>query len=198
MNSNKFLPVITVLSIIIMLIGATFSYFSAFAGTNGDAINATAAVFSSAVEVSAVYNGKSLIPMNDTDVLTGYDHQCVDNFGYGACEVYNIEVSNSGNNAYYQGAITFDVNDIENLKYLVLDEDDNVYVNGTLIVDDVSYTLGDAFELGNGETENFKVLIWLSNLDNPQDNQDAGGSFSAAVSYITTNGSRITGTFTSN
>jgi hypothetical protein len=58
--------------------------------------------------------------------------------------------------------------------------------------------LGDSFELDTGESRDFVLVIWLSNLEGPQDDEDAGGNFSASVTYETTYGSRITGTFSVN
>ena len=193
MKKNKLLMIISILLLIVMLIGTTFSYFSVVATADNN-INATTANFGASVTISHLYGDKLLIPMNDIDVMTGYNNQCVDRYSYGACYAYNIHVENTGDKFSYVGMINFDVTDIENLKYLVLDEDNNKYVDGTLISGD-DQTLGDSFELDNGESRDFVLVVWLSNLEGPQNDQDAGGNFSATVSYVSTYGSRITGTF---
>lgn len=193
MKKNKIMLIIPILLLIIMLLGTTFSYFAASAKADQD-IDVVAANFDAGVTISELYGGKSLIPMNDSDVMTGYINQCVDRYGYGACYAYNIHIENTGDKFSYVGSINFDVTDIENLKYLVLDEDNNKYVEDTLISGD-DQTLGDSFELGTGESRDFVLVIWLSNLEGPQDDQDAGGNFSASVTYETAYGSKITGTF---
>lgn len=198
MKNNKFMVIISILLIIVMLIGATFSFFAISTGSSNNAVDMTAANFGASVEITALYNDKTLIPMNDSDVMIGYTNHCVDQYGYGACQAYNIHIINTGDEFGYAGTIKFNVTGIENLKYLVLDEDNNKYVSDTAIVSGEDQTLGDSFVLGNGESKDFVLVIWLSNLMGPQDAQDAGGSFNAAVSYESTYGSRITGTFSVN
>ena len=193
MKKNKFLMIMSILLLIIMLIGTTFSYFAASAKADQD-IDIVAANFDASVILSVLYNDNELIPINDSDVMTGYAQHCVDDLGYGACYAYNIHVENTGDKFSYVGSINFDVTDIENLKYLVLDEYNNKYVEDTLISGE-DQTLGDSFELDTGESRDFVLVIWLSNLEGPQDEQDAGGSFNASVTYESTYGSKITGTF---
>ncbi len=196
MKKNKLLISMSIILLIIMLIGTTFSYFAAFVKSDRN-IESVAATFGAGVEITELYGGKSMIPMDDSDVMTGYNNQCVDIKGYGACYAYNIHIDNTGDKFSYVGTINFDVNDIKNLKYLVLDEENNKYVEDTLISGD-DQTLGDSFELDTGESRDFVLVIWLSNLEGPQDDEDAGGNFSASVTYETTYGSRITGTFSVN
>ena len=193
MKKNKFMMIISILLLIVILIGTTFSYFAAFL-TGDNSVNVTAANFGASVEITVLYGDKSLIPMDDSDVMTGYNNQCIDDFGYGACYAYNIHIDNVGDKFGYVGSINFDVTDIENLKYMVLDEDNNKYVEDTLISGD-DQTLGDAFELDTGESRDFVLIMWLSNFDYPQEEVDAGGNFSASVTYESTFGSRITGSF---
>lgn len=194
MEKNKMLMISSVLLLIVMLLGATFSYFAAIA--RGDQnIDAVAANFGASVTITGLYGDKLLIPMNDSDVMTGYNNQCIDQYGFGACYAYNIHVENTGDKFSYAGTINFDVNDIENLKYLVLGEENNKYVDDTAIISGEDQTLGNAFELDTGESRDFVLVIWLSNLPEPQDDEDAGGNFSALVTYESTYGSKITGSF---
>lgn len=196
MKKNKMLMIMSILLLIVILLGTTFSYFAAFVKGDRD-IETFAANFGANVVISALYDENKLIPMDDSDVMTGYNNQCIDRYGYGACYAYNIHVENTGDKFSYVGSINFDVTDIENLKYLVLDENNNKYVQDTFISGD-DQTLGDSFELDTGESRDFVLVIWLSNLEGPQEDQDAGGNFSASVTYESTYGSKITGTFSVN
>ena len=198
MKNNKFMIVISILLIVVMLIGTTFSFFAISTGSNENAVDMTAATFGASVEVTALYNDRSLIPMDDKDVMKGYNQQCIDDKGFGACQAYTIHISNTGDKNSYTGTIKFNVTDIENLKYLILDEENNKYVSDTAIISGEDQTLGDSFELDTDESRDFVLVIWLSNLNGPQDDYDAGGSFSASVTYESTHGSRITGTFSVN
>ena len=197
MKENRSLMIISIISLIILLLGSTFSYFNISASSNDDAVGLTAMKFDTSVEVTALYNEKSLIPMNDSDTTTAYGQNCVDDDGFGACQAYNIEITNNGELMEYQGDIVFTIDDIQNLKYLVLDEEENEYVSASSIVAGNPLTLGDSFELDTGESKNFVLIIWLSNLDEPQEDYDADGSFTAAVTYRAASGSKITGTFSS-
>ncbi len=196
MKKNNFLMVISILLLIVLLIGATFSYFVASARSDQD-IDAVAANFGAAVEVSLLYGDKPLIPMNDADVIKGYSNNCVDQYGYGACYAYNIHIDNTGDKFSYNGTINFNLTDIENLKYLVLDDANNEVVPSAEIIAGNELTLGNDFELDTNESKDFVLVIWLSNLAGPQDDQDGGGHFSALVTYKSSYGTRITGTFSS-
>lgn len=196
MKNNKFLMIISVLLLFVMLIGATFSFF-AVAINDSNSIAAEAATFGGAVEISALYTGKPLIPMDDTDVEIAFNdtNKCVDIYGYGACQAYNITVTNTGNRSSYIGTINFNLNRIENLKYTLIDDNGDEYVEKTLILTDTDQSLGDSFFLNKDESKTFHLIIWLSNIEDFQDNEDAGGSFSASVTYTSSMGTRITGTF---
>ena len=198
MKTNKNLLVLPILSMIVLLLGATFSFFNISAYSNEGAVGVTAAVVDIEVEVSPLYTGKDLIPMDDNLVMTGYNHNCVDDNQFGACHVYEISVINNGDGSEYSGTINFSINGIEHLNYLLLDEEDNVYVSGTPIVSGTDQSLGNSFALASNETKKFKLVVWLSNYEDEQDDEDGGGSYSALVTYASTYGTRITGTFSSN
>ena len=198
MKTNKNLLVLSIISMIILLLGATFSYFNIAAQSNENAIEIASAVVNISVEINPLYKSKDLIPMDDNLVMTGYNHNCVDDNQYGACHVYEIKVINNGDSSGYVGTINFGIDNIEHLNYLLLDDNDDVYVAGTPIVSGTDQSLGNSFTLSENEMKTFKLVIWLSNYDYEQDSEDGGGSYSALVTYTNTLGSRITGTFSSN
>lgn len=191
MKRDKFVIVMSVVLLIVMLIGTTFAYFAATVRGN-NSVNVTSARASFNVGVTPLYTGKSIVPMDDDDVMTGYENECIDQYGYGACYAYTIHVENTGDKFEYVGSITFDVTDIENLKYILLDDDEEKYVDDTAIESGTPQSLGDSFMLDSGDSRDFVLVIWLTNLDDDQNDYDGGGSFNASVTYTSTYGSKIT------
>ena len=198
MKENKSLMVISVMSLIVIILGATFSYFNISAQTNENAISLSTATIDVELNATPLYIGKDLIPMNDDDVMKGYAQDCIDDNEYGACHVYEISLINNGDSSGYIGTINFNINEIEHLKYLLLDDNDEIYVDKTAIVSGTDQSLGNSFVLNSGETKTFKLIIWLSNYEYEQNDEDGGGSYTASVTYTSVSGSRITGTFSAN
>lgn len=198
MKENKFLIILPMISMIILLLGATFSYFTTTVHSNEAAVGFTAAKIGASLEVTPLYTGKDLIPMDDTDVMKGYAHSCVDDNSYGACQAYTITLTNTGDPFEYVGTINFTVEEIEHLKYLLLDENGEIYQDKTEITSGTDLSLGQNVSLGENESKNFTLIVWVSNFDYLQDDEDGGGNFSALVTYTTANGSKVTGTFSAN
>lgn len=195
MKNKKTEVIIYVLTFIFMTIGTTFAYFSASAQSDTDAINSNAAKLNVKLSVLPLYTDNVIIPMNNSDIITAYNQECVDNLGNGACYAYTINVENGGAESDYTGKIKFNLNNITNLNYLLLDEEGNKYQDITEIVSDTDQTLGNSFFLGNEESKTFTLLVWLPNLDYPQEDLDADGSFGASVTYTSGNNGRVTAIF---
>ena len=205
MKNNKmkfFMLVTSAVSIIILLIGTTFSYFTMSTGSDTDKLSVNAEQINVTLSVSSVYVGKKLIPTNDSDIMIAYKQNCVDDFGYGACLAYNLEISNFSMVQDMIGSINFTTNGIENLSYMLLDEGGNVYLPKTLVTDDTTnMPLGSSFILEDGSevptSKKFTLIIWLSNLPNiDQSDVDADKSFSATVFYRSIYGGELTGHIT--
>lgn len=146
-------------------------------------------------------SGIKLIPTRDEDIMTAYLNNCIDDYGYGACNVFNFTLSNFSYKQDVVGMISFKVNNIKHLSYMVLDENDNIYLDKTSVnVEETNdLSLGDNFILEEGSSttptsRNFKLVVWLSNIEEAQDDDDAGGSYSASVKYYSVLGSELTGT----
>ena len=194
MMRNKFLSVISVLTLIFIAIGGTFSFFTTYNGSNNGAVNSKASKIGANVLVSALYNDHKLIPMNDSDIMTAFsdEYKCVDINNYGACNAYTIDIENIGEEMDYFGTINFNIDDITNLNYMVLDEDNNEYVPATRIVAGENMTLGPTFMLPKDGSRHFTLLMWLSNYERNQ-NDEASGTYSASVSFESFSGYKITG-----
>lgn len=198
---NVFLLVTSILSTFILLIGATFSYFSTRNMSKMNALAVEAGKVRLGLGVSPLYTGYKLIPTNDSDIMTAYNQKCLDDYGYGACIAYEFEVYNFNLKQDVIGKIDFNVEGIENLSYMVLDENDTIYLDKTSVGNGITkdlplgehFILEDATEL-NSKSKKFKLIIWLTNLEQDQNDTDAGGQFSATITFSSVYGGKLTAT----
>lgn len=198
---NVFLLVTSILSTFILLIGTTFSYFSTRNMSKMNALAVEAGKVKLGLGVSPLYTGYKLIPTNDSDIMTAYDQQCLDDYGNGACLAYEFEVYNFNLKQDVIGKIDFNVEGIENLSYIVLDENDTIYLDKTSVGNGITkdlplgehFILEDATEL-NSKSKKFKLIIWLTNLEQDQNEIDAGGQFSATITFSSVYGGKLTAT----
>lgn len=198
---NLFLLITSVLSIIMLVIGGTYSYFNMRTMSKLNAVAVEAGKIKIGLGVSPIYTGYKLIPTNDSDIMTAYNQKCLDDYDNGACLAYGLEIFNFSTNAQQAfGTINFTLNNIENLRYLILDENNNVYLDKSKVTANKDLTLGDSFTI-NGVTtgkqfgsKKFVLIVWLSNLNEDQTPIDAGGTFSATVTYSSIYGGKLTAT----
>lgn len=193
MKKSNVFSIVWSLAFVFMVIGATFSYFNTQNSSTTGAVAAGSGHVGINLLVTPLFEAKPLIPMDDGDIWKAYDNECIDDNDYGACQAYSVDVVNNGGDSDYSGVINFSIGDITNLNYMVLDEDDNVYVAKTHINSGTDQTMGNSFTLLDGETKNFKLLIWLSNYSRNQDEEDAGGTYSASMTFQSAGGYKISG-----
>lgn len=200
-KTNIFLIVTSVFSMIIILIGATFSYFTISSMSKVDAISAESGKLQIGLGVSPVYSGYPLIPLRDELIDKAYSQNCKDDNGNGACLAYTLEVFNFADANEVEGFIDFTIEGIENLSYKMLDENGNDYldINHIDSSKSIGLSLGKPFYLEKGSEQNsyskkFTLLIWLTDIGEAQDREDSNGKFSATVTYRTSEGGRLTAT----
>ena len=198
-NAKKFLLVTSTLSILVLLIGTTFSFFTYDTKSKNNALKVSAAQIRINLGMSKLYTGHVLIPLDDSLIDRAYQNRCVDDIGWGACLAYSLELFNYSKEVEIESIIDFNIKGVKNLSYMVLDEDGNRYLDITHIDSENStgLTLGEPFTISDGTVEQqskkFLVLIWLSDTGVIQDKDDAGGSFDAKVTFKTTTGGQLTG-----
>ena len=193
MKNNKTLLVIYVLTFIFVTVGSTFAFFSQANGSNEGALASMSTRVGINLYVDPLFTGKELIPMDDANVDIALENSCVDIHEFGACQAYIITVENVGEELSYDGIINFDITGITHLKYLLYDEIGETYTPITAVETGTDQSLGDAFVLPKDGTRVFKLVIWLSNIDDYQDEYDGGGRFNATVTYRSLTGVEITG-----
>ena len=84
---------------------------------------------------------------------------------------------------------------------MVLDENDTIYLDKTSVGNGITkdlplgehFILEDATEL-NSKSKKFKLIIWLTNLEQDQNDTDAGGQFSATITFSSVYGGKLTAT----
>ena len=199
-DKKSLLLMLYIFSFIIMLFGVSFSYFTAKARSDNTALNAKSGKLTLGLEVSSKYTEHKLIPAADTDIMKAYHNECVDDYGNGACVAYDIEVTNDSAKQDVIGTIDFKIEHIENLSYLVLDEEENIYQNITKIEKSSTnmplgnnFILDSALETGIPTRKKFVLVIWLSDYDYNQE-EDRGGTFSASITYNSIYGQKLTST----
>ncbi len=114
-----FLGVVSVATLIVAIIGATFAWFSASVGSGENDVNLTAYQFDAKLTVDRVFPtaenaSKKIIPFvpdkvlnegleNETNnmnyALNDATDKCVDSSGYLVCSLYKITVTNNGSDA---------------------------------------------------------------------------------------------------
>lgn len=197
---NVFLLITSVFSTLTLVVGITFSYFSINNMSELNALAVEAGKISLGLGVTEKYTGHTLIPLNDKDIDKAYEQRCLDYYNRGACLAYTLTLSNYNVAQEVETLIDFNLNEVENLSYMVLDSDGNRIKDVTHIdsKNPNNLTLMDPFVIEDGtiapEIKEYTLLIWLTNLDRSQNDEDGGGSFSAIVTFKTTYGSRLTGT----
>lgn len=116
-GSGIFLGVVSVATLIVAIIGATFAYFSTLTNSAEDAVNVTAYEFATEVtsveriypttEALAGLAGQGIIPLNPTAEVEGAtggetnllyalnNKSCVDDRGYMVCALYKVTLTNN-------------------------------------------------------------------------------------------------------
>lgn len=207
----NFYSVVSVLTFLIMGVGATFAYFNAIAQGEEMPISTSSIYVRMNLNILPLYNGKlfeetddglvikPFLPTNDDDIFKAFENKCLDYYGNGACLAYTVQIENIG--MEQSGHIIFNTESAEftNLKYLVLDNNNNyeplilptLAVNNDINVEEDD--LGTPIETAEGEAREVTLLIWLSNVNEQQDHEQ-GATFVGQVTYISNMGAKITGT----
>lgn len=206
-KTNRFLVFMSFFSTIFLLVGTTFSYFSLSARSEQDAIAANAGKIKLGLGVSELYNHGPIIPLLDKYVEIAYERECLDDYERSSCVAYTLEVFNYYGAQNVTGKIDFTIDGIQNLSYMVYDEEDNVYKEPTNIDMNASVGLSfgpdfflDAAPESDGEalegaytSKKFTLVIWLRDTGELQDETDVG-SFKANVIFSTSTNQKVTGT----
>jgi len=208
MNEQKkikinFVGLVSILTFIVVGIGSTFAFFTANSiGESDEYISVTSLEVILNLKIAPLYNGNPLLPTNDKDIERAYKNKCLDSVGAGACIAYTIQLENKG--LAQSGLATFSATSekINNLKYMIVTpgEDYEILKGPTKAINpstEEQLEGGVPIELSKEDNKEIVIIVWLSNLNIPQD-EEQGGYFEGQVSFTSTSGAKITGTMTEN
>lgn len=198
MKHSKFLSIVYVSTFFFVLIGSTFAYFTTSSQSNNGVIASGSARVGINLLVEPLYVEKGLIPLDDKDVEKAYAQNCIDDFNFGACQAYTVSIENIGEALDYEGTVNFTLNNIKNLNYLVLDENDEIYMEKTEIESGTDQSLGASFNLPKDATKVFKIVIWVPNFNYDQNEYDGNGNFNAQVTFTSVGNYSISGSISGN
>lgn len=187
--------IISILTLVIMGLGATFAFFTMNVNEkNKENILATSAKVKVNLKVLTLYTGYNILPTNDEDIEKAFKNECIDSIGNGACLAYTIEIDNDGNSQSGYLSFKFNSETLENLKFILLDNDNNYNIiqNPTYAVDG-EVKVNEIINMNTNDVKKYTLVVWLSNIKENEQNKEQGGNFTAMVSYSSSSGSRITG-----
>lgn len=192
-NKMMFFSLVTVLTLITAIVGATYAYFSATASDN-NTVRGESAYDANALKLDIEQvsdgNGK-LVPQLDSAIqngITGGEGKgtCIDENGNTVCKVYSIKITNNSNvSLNVSGTLTLTANDMDNLKWTK----GTSATTGFPTPAGTYYTKADT-DLGNvalssaSDTTNnnktFYIVIWISETNAVQNDKNA---FSGVVTF---------------
>lgn len=169
MNKKKkkqlFTLIIFVATLILVTVGATFAYFSATVSSEENAVSMTAAVFkveleddtslikSNIIPSAEIYvdrstierldeNGDFIKPYEEDGELVNEKTACVDDNLQEICSIYTFTVVNPMTTTELPIYVTLNptINSFSNLYFKVADENKNIVMEATHIVDDREFT----------------------------------------------------------
>lgn len=211
-NSKFFYVFIAIMVLAVSTIGATYAYWAASTAGLSNEVQAKSTIYSISMDITPLYHDFSVIPMNDADALKALKNGCKDKYDRGACSAYTIYVYDYNPDlGFVSGVMDINTNNMQNLSYMMLRESDvydeekcsmvdgEIYCIGkeaTPMGDGVGLSLGDSYNIVGTESTKFILLLWLSNLNQSQNDTDVG-SFDAVVTIQAGSSGKIMGSISS-
>jgi len=192
-----------VVAILITTLSISVSYFISISRGKSN-VEAESAKLGLDLKLERLTSNKTigLLPVDDNALQTAMDgnnnEACVDEGGKGRCQVYKVTVTNTGNvTATLSSSIslyaTGEDSVFTNLKWAELTSPTDATPFGKI------HTMSDEqwktyFVMGPKSTSNFYIMIWISNLDVPQNDMD-DGNFAGTIKFNSTAGTGTNATF---
>lgn len=203
------------LMVIVLLISVsstTYAYLTASTSSASGSVKTKSTIYKISMNILPVYSDFSFIPMNDTDAIKALKNKCIDKYNRGACSAYKIFVYDYDESlSSISGVMDITTNNMKNLSYMVLEESSEnnldtcvqigeknycVAKEASPILEGNSLSLGDSYDVYGKKSKELILLLWLTNLDESQNEADIG-SFQASVTIFAGNGGEVKGTIAS-
>ena len=209
-NFKHFYLVFVIFLLIVCTIGSTYAYLTSTVRGDND-VDTSSKGYNVSMLITPVYNGFSLIPMDNSLVIKALNNKCKDKFNRGVCNAYNINVFGYDSSvSKISGTIKTSLENIQNLSYMVFERvsgdisgnNDCVSIDSvnycmirgaTLIVNDIDMSLGDNIDVFGLDNKDILLVIWLSNLNISQNSFDIGNYNSLITMYLGSNGGQVSG-----
>ena len=212
-NFQKVYIVLMILILSTSIIGSTYAYLTASTSSASNSVNTKSKIYQISMNIIPIYSGFSLIPMNDSDAIKALNNKCHDKYDRGACVAYKLYVYDYDESLeYISGYMNTVTNNMQNLSFMILEEspiqtstDNCATINEktyclsqdtTKIIPSTDLSLGDAYKVSGQKDKELILLIWLSNLEESQNETDIG-SFQSTITIQAGNGGEIKGTIAS-
>ncbi len=204
--------ILAIIVLIVATVGATYAYWVASANSSGNSVQTGSTIYNISMSILPLYSDFSFIPMNDQDALKALRNECRDKYQRGACSAYKIRVYGYDQDLdYISGMMDVTTDNILNLSYMmfqVLPEyDENrcvkigeknycIATEAASVGDGLNLSLGDSYSVAGTTEKEFILLMWLTNLDESQNDYDIG-NFQAMITMQAGNGGEIKGSIAS-
>lgn len=217
-GNHGFLVIMSILTFILVIIGASFAYFTAKARSDDRALDMASHFVQISYSDGREMQADDLIPTSDSVAIRSYNGesvngQCKDDNERTVCSIYKFEVTNLGSIAQHLGArINIENNELLSLKYAlfnvtnlqnITDSSNKIKISEGFLptTNDVElldpyYIIGNVGQLEQvinaNSTEKYELVLWLYDNNNPQDYEQAK-SFSASVTVSLTDQDHVYG-----
>ncbi len=197
-----FYAVIGVATLVVAIIGATFAFFTATDDDSDTIKGQTATVGLQLTVTSVTTDAKGgLIPILEADLSKGLagdtaskSKSCVDKNGNTVCQVYKIDVKNTGNSTVVlNGTLNLTAASMADLKWTKITSP-TVLGNNAKNAKTVS-SLEESISVAGSATHTIYVMLYINETNKAQNETNSGG-FTGTVSYSAADGQGVTASFT--
>ena len=207
-----FYAVVSITTLIVAIIGASFAYFIASASSEERAVETGSTsfelgyddTFDKLINTDLVPADKEValyaaLNQPDGTIPEGKEEpnpRCKDDNGQSVCSIYTFKVTNpanSGTNQRIHVSMNVPVNTFENLQLTVVNPNNGNQVMEEIHLDPLQITdfelEGLTTDLPAGEEVTYQMILWVKNIDEDQTQADANKSFAGTITVYPESGS---------